>query len=93
MCWRQNALKAVERVDFSLSFFPSTSNDVRRKLYMVGIQSTVEKPATRMPDTTVETTQKPKSCKRKKFDNLTNIEPESPRPKRNVLPKGYERLG
>ena len=32
------------------------SNDVRRKLYMVGTYSTVEKRAKRMPDTTVETT-------------------------------------
>ena len=41
---------------FSVSFLSSTVNDVRRKLYMVGIHSTVEKRAKRMPDTTVETT-------------------------------------
>ena len=44
-----------------LSFFysfphSSTVNDVRRKLYMVGIYSTVGKRAKRMPDNTVETT-------------------------------------
>ena len=31
-------------------------NDIRRKLYMVGTYSTVQKRAKRMPDTTVETT-------------------------------------
>ena len=39
---------------FSL-IFSSTVNDVRRKLYMVGIYLTVGKQAKRMPDTTVET--------------------------------------
>ena len=32
------------------------SNDVRRKLYMVGTYSTVEKQAKRVPDPTVKTT-------------------------------------
>ena len=37
--------------------FPTVDfNDVRRKLYMVGIQLTVGKRAKRMPDTTVQTT-------------------------------------
>ena len=34
----------------------SSGNDVRRKLYTVGIRLTVEKQAKGMPDTTVETT-------------------------------------
>ena len=51
-----NAVRAVERVDFSLSFLSSTVSDIRKKLYMVGTYSTVKKRAKRMPDTTVETT-------------------------------------
>ena len=41
---------------FSLSFLSPTVNDIRRKLYMVGTYSTVEKRAKRMPDATVKTT-------------------------------------
>ena len=48
--------KSGGKSQFSLSFLSSTVNDVRRKLYMVGIHLTVGKPAKRMPDTTVETT-------------------------------------
>ena len=40
----------------SLWFFALTVNDVTRKLCMVGIRSTVEKRAKRMPDFIVETT-------------------------------------
>ena len=56
--WKRlhNALKTLERVDFSRSFLFYTVNDVRRKPYMVEIHSTVEKRAKRTPDTTVETT-------------------------------------
>ena len=46
----------MERVDFSLWLLSSTVNDMKRKLYMVGIHSTVEKWAKRMPNTSVETT-------------------------------------
>ena len=34
-------IKSGEKSQFSLSFLSYTVNDVRRKLYMVGIQSTV----------------------------------------------------
>ena len=40
----------------TISFFLSTVNDIRGKLYMVGTYSTVKKRAKRMPDPTVETT-------------------------------------
>ena len=49
-------IKSGGKSQLSLSFLASTVNDVRRKLYTVGIHSTVEKRAKRMPDTTVETT-------------------------------------
>ena len=49
-----NALRAA----FSLLVLASMVNDVRRKLHMVEIHSTVEKWAKRMPDATVETTKK-----------------------------------
>ena len=44
------------REALSLLFFASIVNDVRRKPQGVGIQSTVEKRAKRMPDIKVETT-------------------------------------
>ena len=68
VCWRQlhnvlqtKCIKSGGKSLFSLSFLFSTTNDVRRralrrKLYTVGIQSTLEKRAKRMPETTVETT-------------------------------------
>ena len=49
-------IKSDGKSQFSLSFLPSTVNDVRRKLFTVGIYSTVGKGAKRVPDTTVETT-------------------------------------
>ena len=52
---RNNKFSFFE-LEFPLSFLSSTVNDVRRKLYMVGIHSTVGKRAKRLPDTTVETT-------------------------------------
>ena len=49
VCWRRlhneletKCIKSGGKSQFSLSFFSSTVNDVRRKLYMVGIYSTVE---------------------------------------------------
>ena len=56
--WKRlhNALKTLERVDFSRSFLFYTVNDVRRKPYMVEICLTVGEGAKEMPDTTVETT-------------------------------------
>ena len=44
------------RAALSLLFLASTVNDVRRKLHMVEIHSTVGKRAKRMPNATVETT-------------------------------------
>ena len=44
------------RVALSLLFLASTVKDVKRKLHMVEIHSTVGKRAKRMPDATVETT-------------------------------------
>ena len=44
------------RAALSLLFLASTVNDIRRKLHMVEIHSTVGKWAKRMPDNTVETT-------------------------------------
>ena len=62
MCWRRlhnvletKCIKSSAKSRFSLSFLASTVNDVTRKLYMVGIHSTVEKRAKRMPDILVET--------------------------------------
>ena len=49
-------IKSGGKSRLSLSFLSYTVNDVRRKLYMVGIQLAVGKRARRMPDTTVETT-------------------------------------
>ena len=49
-------IKSGGKSQFYLSFLSYTVNDVRRKLYMVGIQLAVGKRARRMPDTTVETT-------------------------------------
>ena len=50
VCWRRlhnvlvtKCIKSGGKSQFSLSFLPSTVNDARRKLYMVGIYSTVEK--------------------------------------------------
>ena len=53
--YRMSCIKSGGKSQFSLSFISYTVNDVRRKLYMVGIQPNVEKRAKRMPDTTVET--------------------------------------
>ena len=41
------------------SLLSSADNDIRRKLYMFGTYSTVEKGAKRMPDPAVETTGSP----------------------------------
>ena len=49
-------IKSGGKSQFSFSFLTYTVNEVRRKLHMVGKQSTVRKRAKRMPDTTVETT-------------------------------------
>ena len=51
-------IKSGGKIRFSLSFLSSTVNDVRRKLYMVIIHSTVGNRAKQEPDTTVETTHK-----------------------------------
>ena len=53
---RPTCTKSGGKSPFSLPFLSSTVNDSRRKLYMVGTHSTVEKRAKRMPDPTVETT-------------------------------------
>ena len=53
---RPTCTKSGGKSRFSLPFLSSTVNDSRRKLYMVGTHSTVEKRAKRMPDPTVETT-------------------------------------
>ena len=67
-CWRQlhNVLetkctKSGGKSRFPLSFLSPTVNDIRRKPYMVGTYSTVEKQAKRMPDATVETSVAPDS--------------------------------
>ena len=54
--WGNLCIKSGGKSRISLSFFASSGNDVRRKLYTVGIHSTVEKRAKVMPDTTVDTT-------------------------------------
>ena len=46
------------RVALSLLFLASTVKDVKRKLHMVEIHSTVGKRAKRMPDATVGTTKR-----------------------------------
>ena len=63
VCWRRlhnlletKCIKSGAKSPFSLSFLASTLNDVTRKLYTIGTQSTVEKRAKRMPDIIVETT-------------------------------------
>ena len=49
-------MKSDAKSQFSLSFLASTVNNITIKLYTVGIHSTVEKWAKRMPDIFVETT-------------------------------------
>ena len=54
--WGNLCIKSGGKSQISLSFFAFSGNDIRRKLYTVGIHSTVEKRAKGMPDITVETT-------------------------------------
>ena len=61
-------IKSGRKSQFSLSFCASSGNDVRRKLYTVGIHSTVEKRSKGMPDTTVETTQTTTLGSKKELD-------------------------
>ena len=49
-------IKSGGKSKLSLSFLAPTVNDATRKLFMVGIHSTVEKRAKRTPDIIVETT-------------------------------------
>ena len=53
MCWR----RLHRDTNLTLLFLSSTVNDIRRKLDMVGIHSTVGELAKRMLDPSVETTQ------------------------------------
>ena len=54
--WQLSLLSDIDSSIVSLSFLSPTVNDIRRKHYMVGTYSTVEKRAKRIPDSTVETT-------------------------------------
>ena len=59
MCSRENEVREV----FSLSFLSLRGYDVTKKLDMARTWSTIQKRAKRMPDTTVETTEKSYVCK------------------------------
>ena len=55
-CSLSQILYCIKSGFLSLLFLASTVNDIRRKLLMVEIHSTVRKRAKRMPDATVKTT-------------------------------------